>query len=224
MTDEVREMIEAEKAMEKSDLIPMEQIKEQYAQEKELQTVGTSTHNIVGDVKYDILSGARKRLDNEKTKEKHSKKLASVADKAIETEIEIERLKVEQQKADNVIEKKRIKNEMFILRQEHKRAKKEQQELNAMQKIAHRQGRKQKKWETYGSSLEQLGYDYVPNPIVLAIVLFLVGARAFFNGLSKMGDAMVKALKWLFIVGAVLVIIMTVPVTREWFLALLGYK
>lgn len=208
--------------MEKSDLIPMEQIKEQYEQEK--LVVANSTHNIVGDVKYDILSGAKKRLDNEKTKEKHSKKLANVADEAIEAEIEIERLKVEQQKASNVIEKKRIKNEMFILRQEHRRAKKEQQELNAMQKIEHRQSRKQKKWETYGRSLEQLGYDYVPNPIVLAIVLFLVGTKAFFNGLSKMGDAMVKALKWVFIAGAIFVVIMAVPVAREWFLTLLGYK
>lgn len=187
------------------------------------EIANVNTSKVLGNVKEDILQGAKEKLDNQKTKDKHSKKLAEVADTAIEAEIEIERLKVSKQQAQNKADKKKIENDLYVLRQEHIRNKKEQQALNKEQRLEHRKQTKEKKWETYGKSLEQLGYDYVPNAVVLAIIMFLVGTKAFFNGISKTGDAMVKALKWIFIVIAILATILIIPVTREWIFSLLGF-
>lgn len=188
---------------------------------QELSNVNTS--NVLGTVKEDILQGAKQKLDNQKTKDKHSKKLAEVADTAIEAEIEIERLKVSKIQAKNKADKRAIANELYVLKQEHKRNKKEQRSLNENQRIEHKIIVKEKKWETYGKSLQTLGYDYVPNIIVLSIIMFLVGAKAFFNGIAKTGDSMVKALKWIILVVAILAIIFIIPVTREWLLSILGY-
>lgn len=188
---------------------------------QELSNVNTS--NVLGTVKEDILQGAKQKLDNQKTKDKHSKKLAEVADTAIEAEIEIERLKVSKIQAKNKADKRAIANELYVLKQEHKRNKKEQKSLNENQRLEYQKIAKEKKWETYGKSLQTLGYDYVPNIIVLSIIMFLVGAKAFFNGIAKTGDSMVKALKWIILVVAILAIIFIIPVTREWLLSILGY-
>lgn len=202
-------------------LITDRQIANRNNTRNEIANVNTS--NVLGNVKEDILQGAKDKLDNQKTKDKHSKKLAEVADTAIEAEIEIERLKVRKMQAQNKADERAIANELYVLKQEHKRNKKEQKSLNESQRLECQKIAKEKKWETYGKSLESLGYDYVPNPIILAIIMFLVGAKAFFNGISKTGDSMVKALKWIILIVAILAIVFIVPVTREWLLSILGY-
>lgn len=177
---------------------------------------------VVGGVQQDILEKAKKKIASDKIVDKHSESLKNIADKALEVEAEQASLQVQQQEADNKIRKQEIRNQLIVLNAEAKRLEKEQKQLNKEQKADHKARNKQAKWELYGDKLKKMKYSYVPNIVVLSILLFFDGVRGFFDGLGTVSTAMVKAARWIFIIGIILIVLFAIPVTNHWITNLLS--
>lgn len=181
-----------------------------------------SAYDVVGDTRQEILSRAQEKINSEKILEKHASKLAKITDRAIAVDADRAALNVQQQDANNKAEKQEIKNRLIVLRAEAKRLRKEQKQLNIEQKAEHRARNKAAKWEMYKEKLQKMNYNYVPNVFILAMLLFFDGLKSFFDGLGAVSTAIVKALKWVLIIGAILIVLFAVPVTREWIINLLN--
>lgn len=177
---------------------------------------------VVGGVQQDILERAQKKISSEKIVDKHAENLKKVADKALEVDAERASLTVQEQEADNKVRKQEIRNRLIVLKAEAKRLKKEQKQFNREQKADHKARNKQAKWELYKDKLEKMHYSYVPNIFVLSMLLFFDGVRSFFDGLGTVSTAIVKALKWVLLFGAIFVVLFSIPVTRDWLTNLLS--
>ena len=68
----------------------------------------------------------------------------------------------------------------------------------------------------------KMKYSYVPNAFILSMLLFFDGVKSFFDGLGTVSTAIVKALKWVILVGLILVVLFSIPITREWIINLLS--
>ena len=178
----------------------------------------------IGNVKQKIIQKAADKISADKIIEKHSEEIAKISDRALEVEAEKQRLIVEEVNADNKVVAQEIKNRLIVLKAEAKRLKAEQKQLDKDQKAEHRRRNKAAKWEIYGDKLQKLKYDYVPNILVLFMLLFFDGIKSFFDGLGVVSTAIVKAFKWVLIGSAVFAVLMVIPVTREWLLSLLQFK
>lgn len=178
----------------------------------------------IGDVKQKIVQGARDIVHDDKSIKKHSETIAAISDRALEVEEEKQRLIVEQVNADNKVIEQEIKNRLIVLKAEAKRLREEQKQLDKDQKAEYKARNKAAKWELYKDKLEKMKYTYVPNALILTMLLFFDGVVSFFNGLGAVSTAIVKALKWVFILAAVVVVLMVIPVTREWLLSVLQFK
>lgn len=178
----------------------------------------------IGDVKQKILQKAADKIKDEKIIEKHSETIARISDRALEVEAEKQRLIVEQVNADNKVVAQEIRNRLIVLSAEAKRLKAEQKQLAKEQKAAHRKRDKDAKWELYGEKLKKMKYTYVPNSFTLHMLLFFDGVVGFFNGLGAISTAIVKALKWVLLVGAAVGALMAIPATRDWLLTLMQFK
>lgn len=172
--------------------------------------------SVVGGVKQGILEKAKEKISSEKIVDKHAESLKNIADQALKVEAEQASLQVQQQDADNKVRKQEIKNKLIVLNAKAKRLNKEQKQLNKEQRADHKARNKQAKWELYEDKLKKMKYSYVPNIIVLWILLFFDGVRGFFEGLGTVSTAIVKAARWIAIIGAILIVIYSIPVTREW--------
>ena len=177
---------------------------------------------VVGGVQQDILERAQKKISSEKIVDKHAENLKRVADKALEVDAERASLTVQEQEADNKVRKQEIRNKLIVLKAEAKRLEKEQKQLNREQKADHKARNKQAKWELYKDKLEKMHYSYVPNVFVLSMLLFFDGVRSFFDGLGTVSTAIVKALKWVLLFGAIFIVLFSIPVTRDWLTNLLS--
>lgn len=178
----------------------------------------------VNDTRKAIIEKAKEKINDDKMIEKHSDKIAEITDKALETQAEIEELKIDEAKAENKVKKQEIKNRLIVKKAEAKRLKKEQKQLNKEQKAEHKKRNKDAKWELYGAKLTKMKYDYVPNAFILSMLLFFDGLVGFFKGVGETSTAIVKALKWLIIIGLIIAVLMIIPVTREGLLNLLKFK
>lgn len=201
---------------QKKDLVSVESVKEV------ADIPNTSTDDVVGKTKQQILQRAQEKIKSNKIIEKHAKKLAQISDDAIKVDSERADLKVRQQDADNKVEKQEIKNRLIVLKAEATRLKKEQQQLNREQRADHKARNKAAKWDLYKGKLGKMGYDYVPNVIVLSMLLFFDSIKSFFDGVGAVSTAAVKALKWVLLIGAILIVLFSVPVTRNWLINLLN--
>lgn len=181
---------------------------------------------VVGGVQQDILEKAKKKIASDKIVEKHSESLKNIADKALEVEAEQASLQVQEQEADNKVRKQEIRNKLIVLQAEAKRLEKEQKQLNKEQRADHKARNKQAKWELYGDKLTKMKYTYVPNIIVLWMLLFWDGVRGFFEGLATVNTSLAKAFRWLLIIFIILIVLFTVlfsiPITREWLILTLS--
>lgn len=175
---------------------------------------------VVGGVQQDILERAKEKISDEKIVDKHAENLKKVADKALEVDAERASLTVQEQEADNKVRKQEIKNKLIVLKAEAKRLEKEQEQLNREQKADHKRRNKEAKWELYKDKLEKMHYTYVPCAFVLAMLLFFDGVRSFFDGLGTVSTAIVKALKWVLLIGAILIVLFSIPITRDWLINL----
>ena len=184
---------------------------------------GNSAVGVIHTTKDRILEEAEKKINQEKIIDKHSTKLSKVADTLMEVETEKAAIEVRKKDADNRAEKQEIKNRLIVLRNEAKRLRLEEKHKNSMQKLQIKSDKKRIQWERLEKTLTPLGYDYVPNPIALHILLMLVGIKAFVNGVGEVGTAVLKCLKWIIFLGLAITIVLIIPVSREWFLELLGF-
>lgn len=177
---------------------------------------------VVGGVQQDILERAQKKISSEKIVDKHAESLKKVADDALRVQAEQASLTVQEQEADNKVRKQEIRNKLIVLKAEAKRLKKEQEQLNKEQKAEHKARNKQAKWELYKDKLQKMGYSYVPNVFILSMLLFFDGIKSFFNGVEAVSTAAVKALKWVLLIGAIMIALFAIPVTRDWLINLLS--
>lgn len=181
-------------------------------------------NKVLEGVQKKILEEASKKISSQDIVEKHAENLKEMADKAIQVDAEKASLIVAQQDADNRVEKQKIKNQLIELNAEAKRIAREQKQLNKEQRADHKARNKQAKWDIYKDKLQKMNYSYVPNPFVLSMLLFFDGVRSFFDGLGTVSTAIVKALKWFLLFGAILIVLFAIPITRDWLINFLGGK
>lgn len=208
-----------EETVSEIDALPVVKTEHDIAECKVVSPNGNFTA-VVGGVQQDILERAQKKISSEKIVDKHAENLKKVADKALEVDAERASLTVQEQEADNKVRKQEIRNKLIVLKVEAKRLEKEQEQLNREQKADHKARNKAAKWELYKDKLEKMHYSYVPNIFVLSMLLFFDGVRSFFDGLGTVSTAIVKACKWVFLIGAILIVLFSIPVTREWLINL----
>lgn len=185
--------------------------------------VNTNLDNTLNIAHQSIVEKASEQINDKAKIDKKAKTLTELVDKKFAVDAETKNVEIEEQDVNNKAKKKELRNRLIVLRNEAKRIKKEQKNLNKQQRIEHKNATKAALWETYGKALTELGYDYVPNKLTLAILMFLVGAKAFINGMNKIGNALVKCLKWAFVIGFILVIVFSIPASRQWILNVLGF-
>lgn len=176
------------------------------------------------DVKGKIIDKAFDKIDNDKIIDKHADKLAEIADQSLQADTEKERLKVEQSKADNKAEKQRIKNELIELKTNAIKLKRERKQALKEQRANHKKRNDDIAWEKYKDKLEKMKYTYVPNMFILRMLLFFDGIVGFFNGVGEVSKSIMKALRWFIIIAIILIVIFIIPVTRNWFINLLGFN
>lgn len=177
----------------------------------------------VTQVKGQIVERAVEKVQAEKIIDKHSDRLAEISDKAIEAETETQELYVEEKKADNKVKRQEIKNKLIELKTEAIRLSREQKQILKEQKQDHKKRNADAKWALYKGKLEKMGYSYVPNRIVLGMLLFFDGMQSFFNGIGAVSTSILKALKWIIGIGLILGVLMIVPLTRDYILRLLDF-
>jgi hypothetical protein len=180
--------------------------------------------NAINDVKEKIIQKAADKIQDEKIIEKHSENIAKISDRALEVEAEKQRLVVEEVNANNKVVAQEIKNRLIVLKAEAKRLKQEQKQLDKDQKSDHKRRNNDAKWEIYGDKLKRMKYTYVPNAFVLYMLLFFDGIVGFFNGVGEISTSILKAFKWVLIIGGIIAVLMFVPITREWLLEMLKFK
>lgn len=180
-----------------------------------------SASDVVGGTKQEVLRRAQEKINSEKILEKHASKIAKLTDKAMAVDAERAALNVQQQDADNKAEKQEIKNRLIVLKAEAARLKKEQKQLDREQRADHKARNKAAKWEMYKDKLKKMGYSYVPNIIILSMLLLFDAIKSFFDGVGAVSTAAVKAMKWVLLIGAILTVLFAIPATREWLINLL---
>lgn len=211
-----------QEATVESDALPAVKADETTLMERTALSTGGNFGTVVGSVSQNILARAQEKISDDKIVDRHAESLKRVADEALKVQAEQASLSVQEQEADNAVRKQEIKNKLIVLKAEAKRLKKEQKQLSAEQKADHKARNKAAKWEMYKDKLERMHYSYVPCGFVLAMLLFFDGIRGFFDGLGAVSTAMVKALKWVLLIGAILIVLFAIPVTRDWLTNLLS--
>ena len=207
---------------EGEDALPVVQTERTELAERTVFSQSGNFGDVVGSVSHDILARAQEKISDEKIVDKHAENLKKVADRALEVEAQRANLTVQEQDADNKVRKQEIRNKLIVLKAEAERLEKEQKQLNREQKANHKARNKAAKWELYKDKLERMHYTYVPCAFVLGMLLFFDGVRSFFDGLGTVSTAIVKALKWVLLIGAILIVLFAIPVTREWLTNLLS--
>lgn len=170
-----------------------------------------------------IVEKAQEKINSDKIVDKHAKALARNADARIANEIEKQNVANEKAKAKNASDRKEIANALFKLKQEGKRLKSEQKHLSKMQKSAQKAEKKHNYWESHKDTLEQYKMHEGSSIVACTILLFLDGVKCFFIGLSKVSEALVKAIRVFLVFAIIFAVLMLVPITRQWFLTLLGF-
>ena len=206
----------------------MEEIKNdiqetQIIEMEETQLAEKGVDFAVGNVKGKIVRGALTKVDNKGSIDKHADRLAKIADDALNADIEKENIKVQRTHAENKAEKQEIKNKLIALKAEAKRLKREQKQVLKEQRADHKKRNKDMLWSMYEKKLTKMGYGYVPNIVILKMLFCIDGIVSCFDGIGKISTAIMKAIKWFLIAGAIFGCLMIFPATKEWVLGILGF-
>ena len=148
--------------------------------------------------------------------EKNDGEESKLADELRKAQEERENLRVQKQEADNKIRKQEIKNDLIVLKAKAIRLKREQRQLIKEQKIDHKVRSKEARWQLHKDSLTQMKYTYVPNLIVLYVLLFINGVTGFFKGLRAVNPTLLKVIRWVVVIGIILAILFSIPSTNQW--------
>lgn len=189
--------------------------------------VDDSTPNLaapaVTEVAQQSMAKAKSMVNDPKNIARHANDLAKVANDLINNQIDTQRLKNEKDAAKNKVERKNIANALYKARQEGIRLRKEAKHQSKMQKERHRLERQKLFWDAHKDTLEQYKMHEGSPRIACEILLWLDGAKGFFNGIGKVSDSILKALKWVLIFGGAFGVLMIFPATRNWILSILGF-
>lgn len=189
----------------------------------EMQIADSYVVGALNDTKKSIVDQAIPLINDDKVIKKHAKKLSENADKGIAVELETQELEIKKKDASNKVTKKEIANQLYILRQEAKRIRKQQRHLKQQQKEEHKKENNEAFWNNHGATLSEYKMHQGSNRLFCIILLWLDGLKGFLNGLDKVSNALVKALKWIIIVGLIIGLLMSFPATRNWLLGILGF-
>ena len=162
-------------------------------------------------------------VNDPKSIDKHAKDLSDIAHDMIENQLETEHLKNARAASENKVARKQIENDLYEAKQKGIRLRKEAKHESKLQRARHKEEIKAEYWAAHKDTLTQYGLHEGSSRVACEILLWLDGVKGFFNGLSKVSDAIVKALKWILIAGGVIAALMIIPATRNWLLALLGF-
>jgi hypothetical protein len=160
--------------------------------------------NTVSDEVTDKIQGeVNTALKDEKFVKKKSRKLAKVGNKLVEEEIKYRDNKASARRAQNKVDKQIIRNNFYIAKQEKKRATKEQRHLNKCQKETHKQEIADYRWKEYGDMLQGYGYKKTPSSFFFKCIVVIDGIARFLDGLNKVNNKLVKAMKWIIGMGVI---------------------
>ena len=171
---------------------------------------------------FSIASEAATQISKPEKVKHHADSLAKTVDAQIANAIEAKNVQNQIKAAQNLIDKKELKNRLYQVEQEGKRIRKEEQHKNELQKARHKQEDYEQFWATYENTLSAYEMKKGSNRFFCRIILALDGIKGFFNGIGKVSTAIIKALKFIFIGGAIFGILYAIPTTRAWLQALLG--
>lgn len=163
------------------------------------------------------------KINDPKNIEKHARRLSKASNEYIKAEIEEKAVEAYEKVAHNKIDRARIRNELYIIKQQHRRDVAQQRHLNKKQRELHKAEINEARMKKYGKKLNKMGYQYVPPLPILFILLRLHDIAEFFEGVATVSDKLVKALKYVLIFIAVIIAVLIVPVTRIWLLEILGF-
>ena len=133
-------------------------------------------------------------------------------------------MKTEKAASKNKVERENIANALYKAKQDGIRLRKEAKHESKMQKARHKSEKKKAYWVAHEGVLKEYGMREGSNIIACEILLFLDGVKCFFNGLSKVSTAIIKAFKFVLIFGGIFALLMVIPATRDWILSLLGFR
>lgn len=175
----------------------------QYAQASAPMTKFISGAVISNDTVSDEVTGkikgeVNKALKDDKFVARKSRKLAKVGNRLVEEEINAQDNIASSKRAQNKVDKQLIKNNLYVAKQEKKRAVKEQRHLNRCQKEKHKQEIADHRWSEYGDMLKQYGFNKTPASWIFRSIVFLDGLARFFTGIDKANNKLIKALKYVF--------------------------
>lgn len=153
------------------------------------------------EVTQKIQSEVNNALKDDKFVNKKSRKLAKVGDKLVEEEIKSRDNTARAKKAKNRVDRQIIKNNLYVAKQEKKRAVKEQKHLNRCQKEAHKQEVAEYRWKEYGDMLQKYNYEKTPSDIVFKVIVFFDGSARLWDSLNRANNKFIKAMKFVIIAG-----------------------
>jgi len=203
--EEIRNLVEQGKKKTPAEIAPSESSR-QYSSMTMPMTQFMANAKIEDDTVDDevtqkIQSEVNNALKDDKFVNKKSRKLAKVGDKLVEEEIKARDNTARAKRAKNRVDKQIIKNNLYVAKQEKKRAVKEQRHLNRCQKEAHRQEVAEYRWKEYGDMLQKYNYEKTPSDIVFKVIVFFDGSARLWDSLNKANNKFVKAMKFVIIAG-----------------------
>lgn len=145
-------------------------------------------------------------LKDDKFVNKKSRKLAKVGDKLVEEEIKLRDNTARAKKAKNRVDRQIIKNNLYVAKQEKKRAVKEQKHLNRCQKETHKQEVAEYRWKEYGDMLQKYNYEKTPSDIVFKVIVFFDGSARLWDSLNRANNKFIKAMKFVIIAGILVLV------------------
>lgn len=202
MTEEIREMIEEEKAIA-------------IAENKSVSVLDTSEAN--EKIKQQVTAA----LADQANIDKNAKRLKKVGQGLIENSIGEQENIAFFGKSKNKAERQAIRNRTYVLKQEKKRLIKEQKFLNKQQIDTHKAELKTKRWDMFSKTLSKYGFSEMPNLLIAFIILALDAIKASFEAISQINDKLAKMLKYVFIIIGIALVLMAIPSTRDWLFNLL---
>ena len=209
MTDEMREMIEEEKAIAIA----------------ENKTVAVHTENSIAldtsEANEKIKQQVTEALTEQANIDKNAKRLKGIGQKLIDNSIGEQENIALFGRAKNKADKQAINNRTYVLKQEKKRLIKEQKFLNKQQIDEHKAELKTKRWDMFSKTLSKYGFSEMPNLFIAFIILALDAIKASFEAISQINDKLAKMLKYVFIIIGIALVLMAIPSTRDWLFNLL---
>lgn len=209
MTDDVRKLIEEEKAITIA----------------ENKTIAIHTENPIAldtsEANEKIKLKVTTALSEQANIERNAKRLKKVGQGLIDNSIGEQENIALFGKAKNKADRQAIRNRTYVLKQEKKRLIKEQKFLNKQQIDTHKAELKTKRWNMFSKTLSKYGFPEMPNLFIAFIILALDAIKASFEAISQINDKLAKMLKYVFIIIGIALVLMAIPSTRDWLFNLL---